>query len=106
MKLLSKNRSTEKIPREREKEIRTKLLAYLKPQSKMAIAGLLCAAGVSGITSLLAVATRLSVNAMAQGEVGTLNLICIIVVVVFWFSCKGSYILLFFFVFCFLFLFS
>ncbi|MEP6757382.1 MAG: ABC transporter ATP-binding protein [Chthonomonadales bacterium] len=69
--------------KEREKEIRRRLFAYLKPHKKTILAGLLCAAGVAAITSLLAVAVKLTVNAMAEGHVGRLNFICMAVVVVF-----------------------
>ena len=69
--------------KEREKEIRRRLFAYLKPHKKTILAGLLCAAGVAAITSLLAVAVKLTVNAMAEGHVGRLNFICMAVVAVF-----------------------
>ncbi len=80
---LFKNTKKSDLDPEREVEIRHRLIAYLKPHRPTVIAGLACAAGVAGITALLAVATRLTVNAMSNGEVGTLNLICIIVVLVF-----------------------
>lgn len=69
--------------REQEMAVQRRLLSYLQPHRRTLIAGLLCAAGVSGITALLAWAIRLVINNMADGEVGKLNFICIIVVFVF-----------------------
>jgi subfamily B ATP-binding cassette protein MsbA len=71
------------LTRERERETQRRLLAYLKPHRPALAMGLLCAAGVAGITALLSYAVRLTINNMAQGEVGRLNFVCIVVVFVF-----------------------
>src|SRR5690242_9272123 len=74
------------LPAAREKEVQRRLLAYLRPHRRTLILGLLCAAGVSGITALLALAIKLTINHMTNGEVGKLNFVCIVVVGVFVFK--------------------
>jgi subfamily B ATP-binding cassette protein MsbA len=69
--------------REQEAQTQRRLLAYLRPHRMTIVAGLLCAAAVSGITTLLTWAVKLTINAMERGEVGRLNFICMVVVVVF-----------------------
>lgn len=69
--------------REREAQIQRRLLAYLRPHYPVLVAGLLCAAGASGITGLLALAIKLTINHMAEGHVGRLNFVCLVVVFVF-----------------------
>jgi ABC-type multidrug transport system, ATPase and permease components len=71
------------LAREREIAIQKRLLRYLIPHKAKLAIGLVCAAGVSGITALLAWAVRLVINNMALGEVGRLNFICIVVVFIF-----------------------
>jgi subfamily B ATP-binding cassette protein MsbA len=71
------------MSREREAQVQRRLLAYLCPHYRTLAAGLLCAAGVSGITALLAWAVKLTINHMTRGEVGKLNFVCIAVVFVF-----------------------
>jgi subfamily B ATP-binding cassette protein MsbA len=71
------------VEESREAQIQRRLLAYLRPHSAVFIAGLLCAAGVSGITGLLALAIKLTINHMAEGHVGRLNFVCLVVVFVF-----------------------
>ncbi len=68
---------------QREAEIQRRLLGYLAPHRPALIAGLLCAAGSAGITALLALAIKLIINHMAEGEVGKLNFVCLVVIVVF-----------------------
>ncbi len=60
-----------------------RLLAYLRPHKTQLLIGLMCAAGVAGITALLTWAVRLTINNMQIGEVGRLNFVCIAVVFVF-----------------------
>jgi subfamily B ATP-binding cassette protein MsbA len=67
----------------REAEVQARLLRYLIPHKANLAIGLLCAAGVAGITALLAWAVRLVINNMAEGHVGRLNFVCIVVVFVF-----------------------
>jgi subfamily B ATP-binding cassette protein MsbA len=69
--------------REQERETQRRLLAYLKPHRTQLAIGLVCAAGVAGITALLSYAVRETINNMTKGNVGTLNFICILVVFVF-----------------------
>jgi subfamily B ATP-binding cassette protein MsbA len=71
------------ISRQQERETQRRLLQYLKPHRAQLAVGLLCAAGVAGITALLSYAVRLTINNMTQGEVGRLNFICILVVFIF-----------------------
>jgi subfamily B ATP-binding cassette protein MsbA len=78
-----KDKMPTEIDSDREKVIRKRLLAYLVPHKRTLIAGLICAAGVSGITSLLAIAIKLIINHMTHGEVGKLNFVCIVVIFVF-----------------------
>jgi subfamily B ATP-binding cassette protein MsbA len=59
-----------------------RLLVYLKQQKGILSIGLLCAAANAGVTGLLAVAIKLAIRDMEKGEVGKLNFICIMVVVV------------------------
>src|SRR5258708_26564003 len=59
-----------------------RLIGYLKRQKGVLISGLLCAAGNAAVTGLLAVAIKLAIRDMVAGEVGKLNFICIMVVLV------------------------
>src|SRR5438552_12145882 len=65
------------------RSIERRLLRYLKPHRSTLTAGLLCAAANAGITALLALAIKLTINHMTEGEVGRLNFVCIVVVFVF-----------------------
>lgn len=69
--------------RSQERETQKRLLEYLRPHFGPLVIGLACAAGVSGISALLAWAVKLQVNNMENGEVGPLNFVCIAVVFVF-----------------------
>src|SRR5205085_9123694 len=55
---------------------------YLKTQKAPPFFCPLCAAGNAGVTGLLAAAIKLAIRDMEQGEVGKLNFICILVVLV------------------------
>ncbi len=77
------SQSPDRTTREQEMQTQRRLLAYLRPHRMTIVAGLLCAAAVSGITTLLTWAVKLTINAMERGEVGRLNFICMVVVVVF-----------------------
>ncbi len=79
-KIMSKNKDQNDLDTAR---IQRRLLEYLKPHTATIIIGLICAAGTSGITALIAVGIKLSVNALINGSVGRLNFICIVVVFVF-----------------------
>lgn len=71
------------VSRQQELETQRRLLQYLKPHIGTLILGMLCAAGVSAISALLAYAAKRAIDNMAEGEVGRLNFICIAVVLVF-----------------------
>jgi subfamily B ATP-binding cassette protein MsbA len=79
----TKDKLPPEIDKAREAVIRKRLLAYLVPHKRTLTAGLICAAGVSGITALLAIAIKLIINHMTNGEVGKLNFVCIVVIFVF-----------------------
>jgi ATP-binding cassette, subfamily B, bacterial MsbA len=91
---MSKN-SPDNVPtpltKQEEAAIQRRLLEYLRPHRVQLIVGLLCAAGAAGIMALLAWATKLIINHMADGEVGKLNFICIVVVFVFFIRALLSY---------------
>ena len=71
------------VTRAESAETQRRLMAYLQPHKTIILWGLLCAAGTSAITALLAYGIKLAINAMAGGHVGTLNTVCIVVVFVF-----------------------
>lgn len=71
------------LTRDREIEVQRRLLAYLRPHRATLLAGLLCAGINSAITALIALAIKLTVDNMTNGEVGRLNFVCIVVVFVF-----------------------
>ncbi len=77
----AKSQSAEEA-RRRDRETARRLYAYIKPHWRIITAGLLCAAGVSAITTLLAIAAKITINSMTK-SVGTLNFVCIIVTIVF-----------------------
>ncbi len=68
--------------KKRAREVERRLLAYLKPNRKALIAGLFCAAGTAGVTTLIAVAIKFIIDAMKEGAVGRLNFVCIVGVIV------------------------
>jgi subfamily B ATP-binding cassette protein MsbA len=75
--------SREQSPSTDRLAVEKRLLAYLLPHRRTLAAGLACAAGVSGITTLLGYAIKLTINNMTNGEVGRLNFVCIVVIFVF-----------------------
>jgi subfamily B ATP-binding cassette protein MsbA len=69
--------------RDRERAIQRRLVGYLRPHRRTLLVGLLCSAGVAGLTAALNVGIKLTVDAMAGEEVGRLNFVCLVVVGVF-----------------------
>ncbi len=76
----SENSATRKPATDRETAKR--LIGYLRPHTGTIVLGLLCAAGVAGITTLLSWAAKLTIDAMTQ-DIRRLNIICALVVVIF-----------------------
>lgn len=74
---------TEADERAAERSIEKRLIAYLLPYRGLIVLGLVCAALNSGLQTLIAYAIKRVIDAMADGHVGQLNFICIVVVVVF-----------------------
>lgn len=68
--------------KQRDRETARRLLAYILPHWRLICVGLLCAAGVSAITTLLSIAVKFAIDSMTR-SVGTLNFVCILVTVVF-----------------------
>ncbi len=60
-----------------------RLYAYLKPNIRTLVIGLLCAAATTGITSSIAVFIRHTIDAMVDGQTGHLNFMCGAVLFVF-----------------------
>ncbi len=60
-----------------------RLLGYLRPHRKILVLGLLCAGMTSGIDASIAYGIKLAIGAMRTGEVGSLNTMCGVVVLVF-----------------------
>jgi subfamily B ATP-binding cassette protein MsbA len=67
---------------DRARDTQRRLLAYLRPHGGIIAAGLLCAAGVAGLTAVLNLALAVFVNAMTRDSVGRLNLICLAAILI------------------------
>lgn len=63
--------------------VERRLLAYLVPHRKTIVAGLLCSAGVAAITAALNIGIKMTIDAMTGDQVGRLNFVCMVVVLVF-----------------------
>jgi ATP-binding cassette, subfamily B, bacterial MsbA len=74
-----------------------RLLGYLKPHSKVLIAGLACAAVTAGITAGIAKFIEMALDAMRYGNIARLTWMCVAVVAIFLvkgvFSFGQSYLL-------------
>jgi len=67
----------------RKSDTERRLLGYLRPHRRTIVIGLLCSAGVAGITAALNVGIKLTIDAMTGDQIGRLNFVCLVVVGVF-----------------------
>jgi subfamily B ATP-binding cassette protein MsbA len=67
----------------RDRELQARIIAYMRPNTSIIIAGLVCAAGAAGFTVLIGKALEIAINAMKDDHVGRLNFVCMMCVLVF-----------------------
>lgn len=75
----------------REREVQARLIELVKPNRPTIIKGMICAAGVAALTPIVAAASKRAIEAVTGDEVGRLNFMCMLVVVIFLIKAVLSY---------------